>query len=177
MEAAARGAFLEQIGRFSGYIGPLAKTVLDGSAETAYLLMQAWEHQIRDETDLARYYQKIVDTSAGSDAIDSARIWIATLEKWGLLHDNPDEIIVMDSQIARRYLVDRSCPLGSRMKVLRPSWFIVIDGETRIVEQGTGILLDDGEKDVNIEGKIVMRNISESRQKEEMTNGRKIYWR
>lgn len=140
IEAAARLDFLAHIRSFAGYVGPLAQAVSDGSTEAITLMLQAWEHQVQDYANLSRYFQLIVKAPEAADVLGCADTWISTLEKWGLAHDNPGEIITLDSQTAKRYLVDQSCGFGSKVKIQRPAWYITLDGETQVVEQGTGLL-------------------------------------
>ena len=137
LEAKAREEFFQQISRFSSFLSPILEAHANRHWRALRLLLRHLRRNMSPTPALQAYYDskmRLVLTP-----VRKARIWLNIMECWGLQHDPPGAVLIIDQENVAlyNYLKNAQPREGGKMKELYSAWWT----EETLIRRGMAEIL------------------------------------
>lgn len=137
LEQVAKREFFHRMNRFSHLLAPLLDIIARKDQRHLRILLKLWRRSMSATPELREYFDRILFFAI--TPMQKGRLWLKTLERWGLRHDPAGAVLPVtpENLLRYEYTQDAEPREGGTMKVIYSAWWT----EETLIRQGLADLL------------------------------------
>lgn len=133
-EEEAKTEMLKNIKRFSGCCQSLLMAVQEQNSSLTQRNLAAWKKRMSDFPALCAYFEALC--VSGKTPLETATVWLETLERWGIQHSERGEVFSVSCEHEALYVFDDVYSTGAEARVVQPAWWLQVEDHLICIETG-----------------------------------------